>query len=153
VTVAVSRNMKTQSDKSSWLAPLITGITVVLFSSAGIARMMGWGPGSSEDSGDMLEPDHVLVTGEARARPRCPECGVIVSVRQIERRTEDNGPGAAAGAAPGNGDELQVTTNWTYEITVRMSDGSSRVVEDANPAEWRTGERLIVIGGVKPSSR
>jgi outer membrane lipoprotein SlyB len=41
----------------------------------------------------------------------------------------------------------------SYEIIVRMADGSSRVIDDANPARWRTGERLIVIGGVRPSNR
>jgi len=30
---------------------------------------------------------------------------------------------------------------------VRIADGSRRVINDANPASWRTGERLVVIGG------
>ena len=37
--------------------------------------------------------------------------------------------------------------------SIRMADGSRRVINDANPESWRAGERLMVIGGVKPSNR
>jgi hypothetical protein len=127
--------MKTQSDKSSFLPPLITGVAIVLFSTAGIARMMGWGPNSTGDSGDMLAPGQtasVPASGEARARPRCAECGVVVSMREIEGHDE---------------------AGKRYEFIVRMADGSNRVIADANPASWRTGEGVIVLGGVKPPSR
>ena len=108
--------MKTQSEKSFWLPPLITGIAIVLFSTAGIARMLGWGMNSMGVSDDI----EVSAASDDGARPRCPECGMIVST--------------------GNN-----------EVVVRMADGSSRVIEDANPARWRTGERLIVIAGTDPS--
>ena len=110
------RNMKTQAGKFSYLPLLITGIAVILFSSAGVARMLGWGLSSTGDSDDV----EVSAKSDGGARPRCPECGVIVSTR-------------------GN------------EFTVRMADGSSRVIEDANPARWRAGERLMVIAGTEPS--
>ena len=111
-----SRNMKAQADKSYYLPLLITGITVILFSTAGIARMLGWGLSSTGASDDIK----VSAASDGGARPRCPECGVIVSTR-------------------------------SNEITVRMADGSSRVIEDANPARWRAGERLMVIAGTDPS--
>jgi hypothetical protein len=145
--------MKTQADKSSYLPLLITGIAVVLFSTAGIARMMGWGPNSTDDSGEILAPDQaasVPPTSEARAKARCAECGVIVSMREIERHDEGSGPGAAGVVTAGNQDEKRVKSTRSYEIIVRMADGSRRVINDANPASWRTGERLMVIGGVKP---
>ncbi len=125
--------MNTQADKSSYfnragavrgvLGPLLMGIAVILFSTAGIARVMGWGSNSTEGSSDILALDQsapVPTASAARARPRCPECGVIVS-----------------------------TSN--YQIIVRMADGSSRVIDDANPARWRTGERLLVIAGTDRS--
>ena len=111
--------MKTQTGKSSYVPLLITGIAVILFSTAGIARMLGWGLSSTGDSDDIPTLE-VSATSEGGARPRCPECGVIVSTR-------------------------------SNEITVRMADGSSRVIDDANPARWRTGERLMVIAGTNPS--
>lgn len=131
---------------------MITGIAVILFSTAGFARMMGWGPNSTDDSGDSLALDQtapVQTMSEARANARCAECGMIVSVREIE--SEDTGPGAAGGATAGNRDEIRVKTTRRYEITVRMADGSSRVIDATNPARWRTGERLIVIAGTNPS--
>jgi hypothetical protein len=107
---------------------LIAGIAVILFSSAGFARMMGWGPGAGyPGAGLALDAP----AGEARAGPRCPECGMIVSVREIEGRNE---------GSPGS-----------YEFVVRMADGSSRVIEDADPERWRTSELLKIIDGTRPS--
>ena len=140
--------MKTQTGKSTYLPLLITGIAVVLFSTAGIARVMGWGPNSTEDSSGILAPGQtgpVPTASEVRARPRCVECGMIVSMREIESHDEDTGPGAAGRTTTGNRDGMR-----SYEIIVRMADGSSRVIEQANPARWRTGERLIVIAGTNP---
>jgi outer membrane lipoprotein SlyB len=145
--------MKTQAHKSSYLPPLIASIAMVLFSTFGIARIMGWGPNSTDDSGDILELEQTAAvpTSNARARPRCPECGVIVSMREIQRHDEDSGPGAAGGVTAGNRDATRVKSTKSYEIIVRMADGSRRVIHDAKPASWRTGEQVIVIGGANPS--
>jgi len=32
-------------------------------------------------------------------------------------------------------------------VTVRLSDRSTQVFSDSNPANWRPGERVILIGG------
>lgn len=148
--------MKTQADKSPYLPLLITGIAVIVFSSAGFARMMGWGLNWTSASGDILARDQtapVPTTSEARAKPRCPECGVIVSMREIERQDEDSDSRAAGGVKVGDRDEMRVKSIKRYEIIVRMADGSSRVIAEASPARWRRGERLIVIGGANPSNR
>lgn len=118
--------------------------------------MMGWGPNSPDDSGGIPaldQRDPVPTTSEARPKPRCPECGVIVSIREIERRDEDSGSGATGGVTAGSGDETRMKSTKRYEIIVRMADGSSRVIAEANPARWRRGERLIVIDGAGPSNR
>jgi len=131
------------------LVPLITGIAIVLFSTAGIARIMGWGANPTDASGDGLAPDQmpaVETMSEARVFARCAECGVIVSMRKIERHKEDPGPGA-----DGDRDESRLKASRNYEFTVRMDDGSSRVIEAAYAAAWRRGERLIVIAGAIPS--
>ena len=136
------------------LALLIAGIAIILFSTAGIARLLGWGANSTDASGDGLAPDQmsaVETMSEARAYARCAECGVIVSMRKIDRHKEDSGPGAAGSGTAGNRDESRLKAAGNYEITVRMADGSSRVIEAANAAAWRRGERLIVIAGAIPS--
>jgi hypothetical protein len=150
--------MKTRADKSSWLPVLITGLAVILFSTAGIARMMGWGPDSTVDSGDVLAPDQAapVMMGEARAQPRCPECGMILSietVQKIESPRKGAGPGAAVGAAAGNREDAGIKSTERHEFIVRMADGSSRVIDDANPSRWRPGQRLIVIAGAGSPDR
>ena len=158
--------METQADKSSYfhragaargvLTLLMTGIAVILFATAGFARIVGWGPNSTDDSGDILALEQtapVPATSETRVKPRCPECGVIVSMREIERHDQDSDPGAAGGATASNRGETRVKWTRSYEITVRLADGSSRVINDAKPARWRPGERVIVIDGANPSNR
>ena len=158
--------MKTQASKSSYfhragaaggvLTLLITGITVILFSTAGIARMMGWGTTSTGASGDIFALDEtapVQTMSEARANGRCAECGTVVSMREVERHDQDSDPGAAGGATASNRGETRVKWTRSYEITVRLADGSSRVINDAKPARWRPGERVIVIDGANPSNK
>ncbi len=143
--------MKTQAvKKHSYLPLLIAGIAVVLFSTAGIARMMGWGPNLTEDFSDIAALES-SATSESGARPRCPECGFVVSMREIEIRVDDSGAEATGAAAAGTGDELPVKSTRSYEINVRMADGSSRLITAVNPAKWRVSERLIVIAGTGPS--
>lgn len=147
--------MKTRADKPAFRPQLITGIAIVLFSTAAIARMLGWGPNSAGDSGDtfVLDQAAAATTSAPRARLKCPECGEIVSMRETARHVENVGPGTADGMTAGTWDETRVKSTRIYEITVRMADGSSRVIDHANPAGWRPGERVIIIGGVMPSNR
>ena len=143
--------MKTQAVKKfSHLPLLIAGVTAVLLSSAGIARMMGWGPNWAEDFGDIPALEDAA-TNEGGAGPRCPECGFIVSMREIETHLDYSCTGATRAAAPGIGEETRMKSTRSYEINVRMADGSSRLITAENPAQWRTGERLIVIAGTNPS--
>jgi len=143
--------MKTQAVKKfSYLPLLIASIAVVLFSTAGIARMMGWGPNLTGDFGDIPALEDAA-TSEAGAGSRCPECGFIVSMREIETHIDHSCTGATSAAAPGNGDETRVKSARSYEINIRMNDGSSRSFTAENPAKWRAGERLIVIAGADPS--
>jgi hypothetical protein len=148
--------MKTKAAKSSYLPLLITSIAAILFSSAGVARMMGWGPNWTGESGGNRVPAQtasVPTTGEARIKPRCPECGVIVSMREIERYDDDSGPGAADGVTASSRDETRMKSTKRYEIIVRMADGSTRVIDEAYPARWRRGQRLIVIDGAIAPNR
>jgi len=71
--------------------------------------------------------------GRARAKSsRCPACGVIESIRTV----------APAGGLPA-----------TYEITVRLRDGSKGVHRDASPANWRIGESVQFLGGEDTAAR
>ena len=162
--------MNTQANKSRYLPLLIVGIAVILFSTAGIAAIMGWLPASIDDSGDILALDNLPVAsakpvavtaqtapgqmeGEARAKGRCAECGVIVSTREIDARDEGAGLDPSGGAVARNQDGIRAKSTRRYEITIRLADRSSRVINQSTPASWRPGERVIVIDGANPSNR
>jgi hypothetical protein len=45
----------------------------------------------------------------------------------------------------------QTERSRDYETTVRFRDGSTAVFNEATPRTWRTGGRVIVIGGSNAS--
>lgn len=160
--------MKTQSHSYLYLPWLVVGIAVILFSTAGIAAIMGWHPASIGDSGNPValhdsaevSTKAVVQTAEtaqrrarARANGRCAECGLVVSMGETNGHEDDVGVGAAGGVMDADQDERPMNLVTRYEIIVRMADGSYRVINQASPASWRVGERVIVIAGTNPAHR
>lgn len=114
------------------------------------------------------------------AAAKCAECGVIESVREIDSKGEGSGVGAVGGAVvggvlgnqvghgttkkvmtavgavggavAGNEIEKRVKTTKSYEITVRLEDGSTRMVTEASTPIWRTGDKVRVTNGVIQSN-
>ena len=106
---------------------------------------------------------------------KCADCGVIESTRAVEVAGVGSGLGAVGGAVVGGalgsqvgsgrgrdvatvigavggvvaGNEIEKRTKASqrYEVTVRLDDGSSRVVQEANPPTWRAGDRVRVVDG------
>ncbi len=135
--------MKTRTKEAPYMPLLIWGVAVILLSTPGMVAVMAGMP-TSADAADAAIAASKLTTptagsagveaqippvqaeGKVRGRIRmdCEECGVVMSRRSIERL-----------------DAL------SYEVTLRMNDGSSRVFMDAHPANWRPGERVIFIEG------
>lgn len=172
--------MSTRANRSRYLPLLIVGVAVVLSSTVGVAAIMGWLPDSTGGSGGIVAPGDLPLAsaqpvaltaqaapgqagGEARAKVRCAECGTIVSIREIETRGEDagldtaglntGGLDKAGGTVARNQDKLRLKSARRYQMTVRLADGSSRVINHASPASWRPGERVIVIDGTHSSNR
>ncbi|MBE0612678.1 MAG: hypothetical protein IH604_03310 [Burkholderiales bacterium] len=89
-------------------------------------------------------------TGVALAapNPRCAECGVIESVQEIQSADESSPVRSPPRIATRNRGEIETKKPGKYAITIRMRDGSMRVIEDANPATWRRGEPVTIIAGV-----
>lgn len=105
----------------------------------------------------------------------CHSCGVITSIRAIEQQGEGSGLGAVAGgvtgallghqigggtgkdiatlagavggAYTGNQIEKNVKKSRHYEITVRMEDGTHRVINQATEPAFATGDRVKIIDG------
>lgn len=161
---------------------LIAAITVIVFSVAGIATMMGWLPGAqSQIRLESNEPPvrHAAVDS-TRAKVPAPaavcvdECGVVESIRAVEVKGEGSGLGAVGGAVVGGilgnqvgrgsgrsaatvvgagagayaGHEIEKNTrkSVSYQIRVRMNDGTTRTFfERAQPA-LAIGQKVRVTG-------
>jgi outer membrane lipoprotein SlyB len=110
----------------------------------------------------------------------CAECGVIESVREVDAKGKGSGVGAVGGAVvggllgnqmgaghgkqamtvlgavggavAGNEVEKRVKTTKSYDITVRLNDGSSRVISEAGQPTWRIGDKVKVVNGAIQSN-
>ena len=108
-------------------------------------------------------------------KPICHDCGVIESVREVEKTGEGSGLGAVAGgvaggllgrqtgggrgrdvmtvlgaiggAVAGNAVEKNVKKVKSYEVAIRFEDGSSRLMTQDHPPAWRTGDRVRLVNG------
>lgn len=114
------------------------------------------------------------------ARPACYDCGVIESVREIEKKGAGSGIGAVAGgvaggllgnqtgggrgkdvmtvlgaiggAVAGHQIEKNVKKVKSYEIAVRFADGTSQIVTQDNQPAWRSGDKVRLVNGVITAS-
>jgi len=105
----------------------------------------------------------------------CNNCGNIESIRQLKTRAQGSGVGAAGGAilggllgnqlGGGHGRQLatvagavggavvgnQVEGNMkadvSYEIRVRLDDGTLRTFHQHSAPPWRTGDRVRIVKG------
>jgi outer membrane lipoprotein SlyB len=108
-------------------------------------------------------------------KPLCTSCGVIEGISEIEKTGDGSGLGMAGGAVGGavlgrqfgNGRgrdaltilgavtggyaghqvEKNMRTTKSYEVRVRMEDGSLRSLPSATLPQWRAGDRVRVEGG------
>lgn len=118
----------------------------------------------------------VTASNSIPAHRRCAECGIIVATRQVESRGEGSGigaigggllggvlgnqvgggrgqdlatvVGAVGGVVAGNEIEKRMKSTQTWETTVRLNDGSSRVIRVASPPTWRNGDHVKIVDGV-----
>ncbi|MEW7850336.1 glycine zipper 2TM domain-containing protein [Massilia aurea] len=105
----------------------------------------------------------------------CENCGNVESVRTIKQRAEGSGIGAAGGAVlggllgnqigGGNGKTLataagaiggavvgnqvegNVKATTSYEIRVRLDDGTLRTFRQTSQPQWGTGDRVRIVKG------
>jgi outer membrane lipoprotein SlyB len=105
----------------------------------------------------------------------CMYCGVIESIREVVAKGEGSGMGAAGGAVvggllghqvgggsgkqiatvvgavggavAGNEVEKRVKSTKSQEVTVRLEDGSSRVITESGPVTWMAGDHVKIIDG------
>ena len=140
--------MNTQANKPLHLPRLVGGIAAILVSGIAIGSLAITAPAFNGVFAP-AEPVEATVapaiTAPGARAYRCAECGVIESTRQIEAPDDKSGANASGRFAAGSKIDGKRARN--YEITIRLRDGSMRVITDANPASWRRGERVTIIAG------
>jgi hypothetical protein len=127
--------MKTQFKILQRRPRLVAGLAAILLGTAALAVIAAWDPAVAEHPVEVFAPEQTR-----SAKAKCEECGVIISKREIEEQSD--------------GKSLQSALNSSrrFEITVRLADGSRRVIDDISPANWRAGERVTLIDGVNRPS-
>lgn len=117
----------------------------------------------------------VQVAAADTGRNWCSNCGNVESVRTIKHRAEGSGLGAAGGAViggllgnqigggtgrtiataagaiggavVGNQVEGNMKATTSYEIRVRLDDGTLRTFRQNNAPAWRSGDRVRIVKG------
>jgi outer membrane lipoprotein SlyB len=120
-------------------------------------------------------PKPVQVAAADTGRNWCSNCGNVESVRTIKHRAEGSGLGAAGGAViggllgnqigggsgrtiataagaiggavVGNQVEGNMKATTSYEIRVRLDDGTLRTFRQSSAPAWRSGDRVRIVKG------
>jgi hypothetical protein len=82
-----------------------------------------------------------------RKRSKCDECGIVESTRGVERVVATVDLPTAVVKKGAARQQRAAAPIDSYEVMVRMEDGSNRMFTHAPPANWRVGERLMLIAG------
>jgi hypothetical protein len=76
---------------------------------------------------------------------KCAQCGVVEATREITQLADGIDSGASAWMPWSGRGEMPRTSVKSYEVTVLMKDGSSRVFTDSAATNWRLGKRVVLI--------
>jgi outer membrane lipoprotein SlyB len=168
--------MNMQVNKPPYLLMQVAGVAAILFAVTGIA-----GCNMNDSPGNNAAPARSSTNSSNSFKSKCIDCGQIESVQEIVTRGEGSGvgavggavvggvvghqvgsgrgqdlatvAGAVGGAVAGNEVEKRVKSTKSYAVTVRLDDGSSRVIYEANPPAWRPGDQVKVVNGTIQSNR
>jgi outer membrane lipoprotein SlyB len=158
----------------------VAAASVVVLSGVGVAAITGVLPGTRGEKA--AEPPAVKAvtkqTPVASTKKGCPDCGVVVAVKEVEEQGKGTGlgavvggvagavvgheitdgkdlgtvVGAAGGAIAGHQIERHARTTKHYEVDVRMADGKLKTVRFATQPAWRSGNRVRVKDGTLTSA-
>ena len=141
--------MNTQANKHLHRPLLVGGIAAILVSGIAIGALAISAKGSNSTRAPSEPPAAAHASAQlGTGAYKCAHCGVIESTQEIEApwdRTAVDASGrlmlctrVGDGRKPVRG----------REITIRLRDGSMRVIKDAKPAKWRHGEQVTIIAGL-----
>jgi hypothetical protein len=174
--------IRTPFERPARVPMWIAGISICLLAASGIAAIVrsipasyasipndgapaaygtsSSGPEDSHANDSRAQFAATMDTINRRNRARCDECGVVESMRQVERAGDvggrNNVVAAVGGGVPSREPERAIAATsgaeLRYEFTVRFRDGSNKVFNDTSPRAWPLGSRVIVIGRSKTSN-
>jgi hypothetical protein len=128
-----NRLVKTLADKCPWPLLWLMTTAVTLSGAAGFALLVAAMPAWIAASGDGLPP-----LSPASAPPAAIDAGAPPAQGPARRKSRCEECG-------------WIESMRETEITVRLQDGSSRVIVDAHPGRSRLRERVIIIDGFDSS--
>jgi outer membrane lipoprotein SlyB len=160
------------------LHPLVAGAAsaVILASAVAVAAIGGYLPGSKADTQPAVSK---MQEKPVRVAAVCADCGTVLQVKEVDVLGKGTGVGAVAGGVAGAvigheiGDgsragtavgavvgglaghqiERSARSAKRYDVSVRMPDGSVKVVSTDAPT-WRAGDKVRLHNGVlKPVQR
>ena len=166
---------------------LIAAVSVIIFSVVGIAAMTGLIPNARSGSDPAATSGPASGSGQSSApapsakstKPRlaasaasCTDCGVVESIRAVERKGQGSGLGAVTGGVVGGilgnqvgggsgrtamtvvgagagayaGHEVEKNMNKAvnYQVRVRMNDGTLRTFYEAAQPALAIGQKVRV---------
>ena len=122
---------------------------------------------------DYLPPP--VAASDPPAPPPCLDCGVVANVRQVTKEGKPSGAGAVIGGLAGavlgsnigrgntrtvasiagavgggllgNTIEKSQGKTTSYEVSLRMQDGSTRTIPSDTMPAWRIGDNVKLVGG------
>lgn len=145
----------------------VAGAAITLFCATGIAAFTGWIPnsmGRSAQDSDFAVSDRpspaesrTIAVNATPTKPgasttqrkaaRCPGCGRVESVEQVTTKDIATVIGPIGGVMAGNEIEKRARATTGYDITLRMNDGSTRVIHQLSQPAWRTGDPVKLVSG------
>jgi outer membrane lipoprotein SlyB len=143
--------------------PLVAGaaVSIIVLSGVGVAALTGYLPGTR------------AVEAPEVKKESCMDCGVVVAVRQSEKKGDGTGMGAvvggvagavlgreiadgrdagtllgaAGGAVAGHQIERHARTTQRFHVDVRLENGTIKTVTSATPPAWKSGDRVRLQDG------
>lgn len=172
-------NVQAASPARSRLHPLVAGAAaaVIIASAVAVAAIGGYLPGSKAEPKPATPVAAKVQQKPTHVAAACIDCGVVVDVKEVDVMGKGTGVGAVAGGVAGAvlgheigdgsragtavgavvggvaGHQIERSARSTkrYDISVRMRDGSVKVVSMDTPA-WRPGDKVRLHNGtLKPA--
>jgi outer membrane lipoprotein SlyB len=125
--------------------------------------------------GGTAQAEPASIPSKSQLSNLCKDCAWVSSVRSEERKGEASGlgviggavvggllgnqvgdgdgkkiatvVGAVGGAVAGNEIEKRVKKTVSYEIVVRLDDGTTRAFTEENAPAWRSGDKVRIVNG------